>query len=57
MDSITPILSEFNLLSLHESSMLKLLLYGHRTLTLVANLAILTATLHYVNDTERFSND
>ena len=44
MDSITPILREFNLLSLQESSMLKLLLYGHITITQAENLAILTAT-------------
>ena len=47
MNSITPILYRYNLLRMHKSLLVKLLLYRHDALNLVENLGILAATLKY----------
>ena len=55
MNSITPILHRYNLLPMHKSLLVKLLLYGHDALNQVENLGILAATLKYTKDSERFT--
>ena len=55
MNSITPILHRYNLLPMHKSLLVKLLLYGHDALNQVENLGILAATLKYIKAAERFT--
>jgi len=52
--SLNPLLVAKNLILLDELSKVKLLLYGHETLSPADNKIILKATIKYINDTERF---
>ena len=55
MNFITPILHRYDILPMHKSLLVKLLLYGHDFLNQVVNLGILAATLKYRKDSETFT--